>query len=742
ALKAEKMVKKPSSITTEYDIVEDNWCLIDGQIPWAVAVEAGQCDLLLISYLGIDFSCKGERVYRLVDCTLTFLDEMPKVGDVLRYEIKIKSFAKFGETEIFFFSYECFVKDKKVFTMTNGCAGFYNQKELDEGKGVIRSGIEKAERAKIIKQNFTPLLNCQKTSFNKEELLSISEGNIENCFGNGYNQKGDNVSLRFATKEMLMMDRILSIDKNGGIWGLGLIHAEKDLRPDHWYFTCHFMDDNVLAGSLMAEGCVQLLQFLILYLGLQTKTEDARFQPIKNLPNVVRCRGQTIPKDKLISYKLEVTEIGLEPRPYAKANVDIIMDGKVVVDFTDVGVELVEKNKGDIVRTAPQQEVKKVDRKLDFDDQDILDFATGSLVNCFGPEYEIFNNRITQRNPNGELQLISRVPIFKGEKLNFKQKSSIISEYDVPADIWFYNDNPSPVMPYSVIMEIALQPCGFLGAVMGSCLLFPDMDLCFRNLDGEGTLIKNLDFRGKVIVAKINLLSSSAIANTIIQKYDFELSCDNEIFYQGKTTFGYFTVKAFEKQLGLDKGKLTGPWFIENKINENDLIKIDLTSAESRLQFYQSKSEKPFLRLGVNQVDFIERVTINQNGGKYQKGYVYAEKTINPEDWFFTYHFYKDPVMPGSLGVEAIMQSLRVYAIKMGLADEFKSPHFTTALTKVAWKYSGQIVPPNKQMTLEVHIKEITRSSDQLIIFADASLWKDKLRIYELKEVSIAIAES
>ena len=43
-------------------------------------------------------------------------------------------------------------------------------------------------------------------------------------------------------------------------------------------------------------------------------------------------------------------------------------------------------------------------------------------------------------------------------------------------------------------------------------------------------------------------------------------------------------------------------------------------------------------------------------------GYLYAERTIDPSDWFFQFHFHQDPVMPGSLGVEAIietMQSLR-----------------------------------------------------------------------------------
>ncbi|RGP39569.1 hypothetical protein BPTFM16_02785 [Altererythrobacter insulae] len=82
---------------TEYDIPVDAPFLIDGQIPWSVSVESGQCDLLLIAYIGIDFQAKGERVYRLLDCELTFLEEMAFGGETLRYEIHIDSYAKNGE---------------------------------------------------------------------------------------------------------------------------------------------------------------------------------------------------------------------------------------------------------------------------------------------------------------------------------------------------------------------------------------------------------------------------------------------------------------------------------------------------------------------------------------------------------------------------------------------------------------------------------------------------------------------
>ncbi|MGL5223356.1 MAG: hypothetical protein ACRC8I_10630, partial [Plesiomonas shigelloides] len=186
---------QPSTMTTEYDIPVDAPFLVDGQIPWAVAVESGQCDLMLISYLGIDFENKGERVYRLLDCTLTFLGDLPRGGDTLRYDISINHFARNGNTLLFFFSYECFVGDKLILKMDGGCAGFFTDKELADGKGVIRTEaeIKAREQAQIAlaneyarngnKPRFTPLLNCAQTAFSYGQIHRLLSADIGGCFG-------------------------------------------------------------------------------------------------------------------------------------------------------------------------------------------------------------------------------------------------------------------------------------------------------------------------------------------------------------------------------------------------------------------------------------------------------------------------------------------------------------------------------------------------------------------------------
>ena len=148
-----------------------------------------------------------------------------------------------------------------------------------------------------------------------------------------------------------------------------------------------------MAGSLMAEGCVQLLQFFMLYIGLQTLVEDATFQPIHELSQIVRCRGQVIPGDPKMTYHVEVKEIGLKPHPYAIADIDILVGDRIVVDFRDLGVQLAEKpsparvtknqriafNKNDTVDFQKKEKIKKSGNQLVADEQKIWEFALGDV---------------------------------------------------------------------------------------------------------------------------------------------------------------------------------------------------------------------------------------------------------------------------------------------------------------------------------------------------------------------------
>ena len=151
--------------------------------------------------------------------------------------------------------------------------------------------------------------------------------------------------------------------------------------------------------------------------------------------------------------------------------------------------------------------------------------------------------------------------------------------------------------------------------------------------------------------------------------------------------------------------------------------------------------DQPHFRLCTGQLSLSDEIRLVSGGGTYSKGYAYARKEVNPEDWFFPCHFHDDPVMPGSLGVEAIIQAMQAFALQQELGESFKNPCFSPVLSKVIWKYRGQIIPNNKFMQLEVHVKNIKQKSGQIVLTADANLWREDLRIYEVSDIVVGISE-
>ncbi len=336
-MQAERGRFEPCFIETEYDIPEGNGY----PVPCAFFIEACQGNMILISYLGIDFETQGERLYRALDGIATFVGALPQPGETMRCCVQITSFVRSGDTLLYFFTFESFVGDRK-FLEARGGAGFFTPDELQKGQGVTLTDREKAARDQILKQHFTPLLSCAKTAFSKADLIALSKGDFITCFGANYDSQGRNPHLRFPIPLMQMVDRIVAIDPHGGTYGLGLITAERDLDPEHWYFNCHFKDDYCLPGTLIGEGCSQVSVFYVLYLGLQTRTQKAKFEPILNLTQSGRSRGQVTPTSGTLTYQLEITEIGLEPTPYLKADASVIFNGKTISFIKNLGTRLVE----------------------------------------------------------------------------------------------------------------------------------------------------------------------------------------------------------------------------------------------------------------------------------------------------------------------------------------------------------------------------------------------------------------
>jgi len=130
------------------------------------------------------------------------------------------------------------------------------------------------------------------------------------------------------------------------------------------------------------------------------------------------------------------------------------------------------------------------------------------------------------------------------------------------------------------------------------------------------------------------------------------------------------------------------------------------------------------------------------DGGKFDKGYAYASTDVEAGDWFFKNHFHQDPVMPGSIGVETALQAMQAYAIQTDLGANFRTPRFAQVDGghTVTWRYRGQMLSP-AILHAEIHIKQITHQANSIILIADANIWRDNLRVYEVKDLALAVVE-
>lgn len=729
---------EPSSITTEYDVPADPWYALDGMVPAAVTIEAGQCDLLLISYLGIDLRNQGHRVYRLLDSTLAFHGDLPQVGQTLRYEISIDRFVDTGKTLIFFFSYRCYADDSLILELSDACAGFFTDEELHASRGIVPSILDKRRTAALEQKTFKPLLQTTTTTLTGADLQALSDGRVADVFGPHYDQQGLNPSLRLPGDMLRMVDAVTSMDRTGGPCGIGHLSAIKELDPDGWYFTCHFTGDPVLPGSLVAEGGVQLLQTYALSLGLQQCLPDARFQTVPGLETKVRVRGQIVPQTPNLRYEADIIDVTLLPRPTIIADITVYDGDRAVVSMQNFGVQLREKP-GTDYRAGIGGVTTDLGRRNAAGDTAVINemhlahAAKGDLGTAMGPEFDIYRDRRAPHIPNGDFQFVDRIMSLDGVRGELRAGASMVTEYDSPADAWYYRDNAAPVAPNCLIMETSLQSAILLGYYLGATLEHPDLELGIRNLDGKATWHRSVDLRDRTIRQESRMSSSTSFGGTVLQSFTYELYADDELFYSGSSMFGYFTDEGLSEQLGLDNGTYRPTWL---ESNAPDSGVRTISPAESPDLYLDAAGGS--MRMPDGQLRLLDTLDIVDGGGEHGRGYLHGRRAVTPDDWYFTCHFHRDPVMPGSLGVEAILQAIQLYAMDGDLLDGLQDPFFEPATdVQTSWSYRGQILRSDPELTFEVHIKEVVREADRVVVIADASLYKPGLRIYALTDIAV-----
>ena len=131
----------------------------------------------------------------------------------------------------------------------------------------------------------------------------------------------------------------------------------------------------------------------------------------------------------------------------------------------------------------------------------------------------------------------------------------------------------------------------------------------------------------------------------------------------------------------------------------------------------------------------IDRIrSITADGGGNGRGQIIAELDISPELWFFNCHFAGDPVMPGSLGLDAMWQLVGFYLGWSGAAGRGR------ALGSGEIKFSGQVTPDSKLVTYTIDMKRVV--TRRLIMgVADGALQVDGTPIYTAKDLRVGLSK-
>ena len=165
-------------------------------------------------------------------------------------------------------------------------------------------------------------LKPKQNSYTHEELLACGRGEL---FGTN--------NAQLPLPPMLMFDRITSITETGGAYDKGEMIAELDIKPDLWFFDCHFQGDPVMPGCLGLDAMWQLLGFYLGWMGGPGKGRALGAGEVK-------FTGQVTPANKLVLYRVDIKRLIMRKLVMGIADAVMEVDGRKIYSAADLRVGL------------------------------------------------------------------------------------------------------------------------------------------------------------------------------------------------------------------------------------------------------------------------------------------------------------------------------------------------------------------------------------------------------------------
>jgi 3-hydroxyacyl-[acyl-carrier protein] dehydratase/trans-2-decenoyl-[acyl-carrier protein] isomerase len=165
----------------------------------------------------------------------------------------------------------------------------------------------------------------QKSSYDYDDLLACGRGEL---FGPG--------NAQLPAPPMLMFDRITEISETGGEFDKGFIRAELDIKPDLWFFPCHFIGNPVMPGCLGLDAMWQMTGFFLGWLG-----EPGKGMALST--GEVKFKGMVTPKTKKVEYGVDFKRVMRGRLVLGIADGWLKADGETIYKATDLRVGLAKQ---------------------------------------------------------------------------------------------------------------------------------------------------------------------------------------------------------------------------------------------------------------------------------------------------------------------------------------------------------------------------------------------------------------
>ncbi|NNF49219.1 MAG: bifunctional 3-hydroxydecanoyl-ACP dehydratase/trans-2-decenoyl-ACP isomerase [Woeseiaceae bacterium] len=165
-------------------------------------------------------------------------------------------------------------------------------------------------------------LPSRRSSYDYDDLIASGHGEL---FGKSNG--------RLPLPNMLMLDRIALIDKDGGKYGKGQVQAELDIKPELWFFDCHFEGDPVMPGCLGLDAMWQLVGFHLCWQGLEGRGRALGVGKVK-------FTGQVLPTAKKVTYQIDIKRVIARKLNMAIADGSLSVDGREIYTADDLRVGL------------------------------------------------------------------------------------------------------------------------------------------------------------------------------------------------------------------------------------------------------------------------------------------------------------------------------------------------------------------------------------------------------------------